>query len=33
MERLGIDRVASVENDFAVYRYGPHGSRAFTVLR
>ncbi len=33
MERLGITRVASFDNHFAVYRYGPRRDRAFEVLR
>jgi predicted nucleic acid-binding protein len=33
MERLGITRVASFDDDFAVYRYGRSRDRAFEVLR
>lgn len=33
MERLGINRAASFDDDFAVYRYGRHRDRAFEVLR
>jgi hypothetical protein len=33
MERLGLTRVASFDNDFAVYRYGRKRDRAFEVLR
>lgn len=33
MERLGLTRVASFDEDFAVYRYGPSRDRAFTVVR
>lgn len=33
MERLGITRVISFDEDFAVYRYGPRRSRAFEVVR
>jgi predicted nucleic acid-binding protein len=33
MERLGLTRVASFDNDFAVYRYGRRRDRAFEVLR
>lgn len=33
MERLGISRVASFDNHFAVYRYGRRRDRAFEVLR
>jgi predicted nucleic acid-binding protein len=32
MQRLGIDRVASFDPDFAVYRYGRARSLAFVVL-
>ena len=33
MERLGIARAASFDDDFAVYRYGRGRDRAFEVLR
>lgn len=33
MERLGLTRVASFDDDFAVYRYGVDRDRAFDVLR
>lgn len=33
MERLGLTRVASFDEDFAVYRYGRNRDRAFDVLR
>lgn len=33
MERLGLERAASFDDDFAVYRYGPGRRRAFEVLR
>jgi len=33
MQRLGIERVASFDEHFAVYRYGPKLNRAFIVLR
>lgn len=33
MERLGVTRVASFDDDFAIYRYGLDRSRAFEVLR
>jgi uncharacterized protein len=33
MERLGIHRVASFDEDFAVYRFGRDRKRAFAVLR
>ena len=33
MQRLGIQRAASFDDDFAVFRYGPRRSRAFEVVR
>lgn len=33
MERLGIRRVASFDDDFAIYRFGPRRDRAFEVVR
>ena len=33
MERLGIERVVSLDDDFAIYRWGPGRRRSFTVLR
>ncbi len=33
MQRLGILRVASLDNHFAVYRFGPSRRNSFTVLR
>jgi uncharacterized protein len=33
MERLGITRVASFDDDFAVYRYGRSRDRAFEIVR
>jgi uncharacterized protein len=33
MERLGIFRVASFDDDFAIYRYGRNRDRAFEVSR
>jgi predicted nucleic acid-binding protein len=33
MQRLGIERVATFDDDFAVYRYGPGRRRAFHVVR
>lgn len=33
MERLGLSRVASFDDDFAVYRYGRGRDKAFEVLR
>lgn len=33
MERLGCTRAASFDADFAIYRYGPDGTRAFEILR
>ncbi len=33
MHRLGIERVASFDRDFVLYRFGPGRRRAFQVLR
>ena len=33
MERLGITRVISFDDDFVIYRFGPDRRRAFEVLR
>lgn len=33
MERLGLERVATFDADFTVYRYGPGRKRAFEVVR
>jgi predicted nucleic acid-binding protein len=33
MERLGIGRAATFDDDFAVYRYGRSRDRAFEILR
>ncbi|MBZ5591224.1 MAG: PIN domain-containing protein [Acidobacteriia bacterium] len=33
MRRLGIDRVASLDDDFAIFRFGPGRRLAFTVVR
>lgn len=33
MRRLGLERAASFDSDFAVYRYGPRRDRALTVVR
>ena len=33
MQRLGLRRVATLDDDFAVFRYGPKRSRAFEVAR
>jgi len=33
MERLGLTRAASFDDDFAVYRYGRNRDRAFEVFR
>lgn len=33
MRRLGIRRVASFDDDFAVYRFGKHRGHAFEVVR
>jgi uncharacterized protein len=33
MRRLGIDRAASLDADFAVFRFGPKRRRSFHILR
>ena len=33
MQRLGIVRVASLDDDFAIFRYGARRERAFEVVR
>ncbi len=33
MLRLGLTRVASFDQDFSVFRFGPAGRRAFQVIR
>jgi len=33
MERLGLEKAASFDDDFAVYRWGPNRRRAFQVVR
>lgn len=33
MRRLGIDRVASLDEHFAVFRFGPKRRQSFAVLR
>jgi uncharacterized protein len=33
MERLGLTKVASFDNDFAIYRYGRARDKAFEVVR
>lgn len=33
MHRLGLSRVATLDDDFAIYRYGPRGEKAFEVVR
>jgi predicted nucleic acid-binding protein len=33
MERLGLTRVASFDDDFAIYRYGRSREKSFDVLR
>jgi predicted nucleic acid-binding protein len=33
MRRLGIERAASLDDDFAIFRFGPSRRRAFTVVR
>lgn len=33
MRRLGIERAASLDHDFAIFRFGPNRRRAFTIVR
>ena len=33
MERLGVTRAASLDDDFAIYRFGRDRDRAFEILR
>ena len=33
MRRLGIERAASFDSDFAIFRYGPNRRKALTVVR
>lgn len=33
MRRLGLERVASLDDDFAIFRFGPNRRLAFTVIR
>jgi predicted nucleic acid-binding protein len=33
MRRLGIERAASLDDHFAVFRFGPNRRLAFTVVR
>jgi hypothetical protein len=33
MLRLGIERAASFDAHFAIFRFGPNGRRAFTIMR
>ena len=33
MRRLGIDRAASFDDDFAIFRFGPNRRRAFSIVR
>jgi predicted nucleic acid-binding protein len=33
MRRLGIDCAASLDDHFAIFRFGPNRRRAFTILR
>ncbi|MDQ6751124.1 MAG: PIN domain-containing protein [Actinomycetota bacterium] len=33
MERIGVTEVASFDDDFAIYRYGPRRDRAFDLKR
>lgn len=32
MRRLGVERVASLDSDFAIFRFGPNNRRAFTLV-
>jgi len=32
LQRLGVIRVASFDNDFAIYRFGPRRERAFEIV-
>ena len=33
MRRLGIERAASFDDDFAIFRFGPNRWHAFSILR
>jgi uncharacterized protein len=33
MRRLGIEHAASLDDDFAIFRFGPNRRRAFTIVR
>ena len=33
MRRLGVQRAVSLDDDFAIFRFGPRRERAFEVLR
>jgi predicted nucleic acid-binding protein len=33
LQRLGLERVAAFDDDFAVFRYGPKRDKAFKVVR
>ena len=33
MQRLGVERAASLDDHFAVFRFGPNRRLAFTVVR
>lgn len=33
MERLGVHRAVTFDDDFAVYRFGPQRDRAFEIIR
>jgi predicted nucleic acid-binding protein len=33
MRRLGIERAASLDDDFAVFRFGPNRRQAFIIIR
>jgi len=33
MRRLGVERAASFDGDFAIFRFGPNRRHAFTISR
>lgn len=33
MQRLGLERAASFDDDFAIFRYGPRRAKAFKLIR
>ena len=32
MQRIGVHRVTSFDSDYAIYRFGPRGDRAFEIV-